>query len=151
MRVFRKNRIYFRPSELSDALFISRWLADWLKQSPAWERQFLHLLLDEWQKTDKLTRQTSWMAMYKDQRLFFVEIAAHDEVFLIAPKGILDSRTTALAAWQRTITHIRNLGTLPGIRVTLDKTRDIESQCLLDLGFIETTINGAQRSFELRW
>ena len=151
MRVFRKNRIRFRPLELSDAVFISRWLTDTLRQSPQWERQFLRLLLDEWHKTINLTRETSWMAIHKDQRLFFLELVAEDEVFLTGPRGIFDHHVTAYTAWKHVVTHLRSLGTLPGIRVTLDKTRYIECECLLDLGFTETTINGAQRTFQLHW
>jgi len=148
---FRKSRIRFRPVELADAIYICRWLAEALHQPPGWEHHFLHLLLEEWDNTEKLARQTSWMAMHGDQRLFFLEIAGEDEIFLTAPKGILDNRSTALAAWQRAITHLRGLGALTSLRVTLDRTRDVECGCLLELGFTEITTNGFhnQRTFLL--
>lgn len=147
----KKPRIRFRFLELSDAAYISRWLAESLKQSPEWERHFLNLLLEEWQNTEKLTRQTSWMALSGTQRLFFLELAGQDEVFLTAPKGILDHRETALAAWQRSITHLRGLGTLTSLRISIDRTRHTECECLLELGFTEITSNGFhnQRSFLL--
>jgi len=147
----RKPRIHFRLVELSDAAYISRWLAESLQQSPKWEQQFLNLLLQEWHDSEKLTRQTSWMALTGTQRLFFLEIAGHDEIFLTAPKGILDHRETALAAWQRSIAHLRSLGTLTSLRVSIDRTRHVECECLLELGFTEITANGFhnQRSFLL--
>ena len=148
---FRKSRIRFRPVQLTDAAYLCRWLAEALHQPPGWQYHFLHLLLEEWRNTEKLTRQSSWMAMHGDQRLFFLEIAGEDEIFLTAPKGVLDNRATALAAWQRAITHLRGLGTLTSLRATLDRTRDIECSCLLELGFTEITTNGFhnQRSFIL--
>jgi len=149
---FKKPRIRFRLVELSDAAYISRWLAESLRQSPEWECQFLNLLLEEWHDTEKLARQTSWMAMAGTQRLFFLEIAGQEEIFLTAPKGILDHRETALAAWQRSIAHLRSLGSLTSLRVSIDRTRHTECECLLDLGFTEITANGFhnQRSFLLR-
>ncbi len=149
----RKNRIHFRPLELPDAAYISRWLADSLGQSAEWERQFLRLLQDEWHKTGKLARQLSWMAMSGKHRLFFLEIAGEDEVFLTAPRGILENRITALAAWRQALVHLRGLGTLPSIRVTLDSVRDIECKCLLQLGFTELSTNGSpgHRTFYLAW
>lgn len=151
MRVFRKNRIRFRPLEFSDALFICRWVADMLGQSTQWERRFLHLLLEEWQKTEKLTRRTSWMAVSGDHRLFFLELSGEDQIFLTAPKAILENRITALAAWRLSLKHLRRLGTLPRIRVTLDRSRETECRCLLDLGFTEITANGNPRIFQYRW
>ncbi|HEY4108682.1 hypothetical protein [Puia sp.] len=150
---FKKNRIRFRLLELSDATYICRWLAATLHQSPEWESHFLRLLLEEWHNNEKLTRQTSWMALAGEQRLFFLEIAAEDEVFLTAPPGILDNRLTALAVWQLAIAHLRSLRTLPGLHVTLEATRDIECECLLQLGFIELAANGFhnQRVFKLIW
>jgi len=147
----KKPRIRFRLVELSDAAFISRWLAESLQQSPEWEHHFLNLLLEEWHNSEKLARQTSWMALAGTQRLFFLEIAGLDEIFLTAPKGLLDHRDTALAAWQRSITHLRALGTLTSLRVSIDRTRHTECECLLELGFTEITANGFhnQRSFLL--
>ena len=147
----KKPRIRFRLVELSDAAYISRWLAESLKQSPEWEQQFLTLLLEEWHKNEKLSRHTSWMAMAGTQRLFFLEIAGQDEIFLTAPKDILDNRETALAAWQRSIAHLRTLGTLTSLRVSIDRTRQTECECLLELGFTEIAANGFhnQRSFLL--
>ena len=149
----KKNRISFRPLELSDAPYIGKWLADTLGQSAGWQRQFLRLLLEEWHATEKLARQMSWMAISGDQRLFFLEIAGEDQVFLTAPHGILENRPTALAAWRRAIVHLRSLPGLPGIRVTLDHTRDVEGECLLELGFTELAANGfpGQRTFLLLW
>jgi hypothetical protein len=148
---YRKPRIRFRPAELSDAAFISRWLADSLSQSAEWECHFGNLLLEEWRKNEKLTRQTSWMAMAGDQRLFFLEIAGEDEIYLTAPRGILDNPDAALAAWTRTIAHLRSLGSLNSLRVSIDRTRHTECDCLLRLGFTEITANGFhnQRSFLL--
>ena len=150
----KKNRIFFRPLELSDATHISKWLADHLRQSAEWERHFHHLLLQEWQKTEKLSRQLGWMAMSGNQRLFFLEIAGENDIFLTAPRGILENRITALAAWRMAIVHIRSLDILSGIRVTLAPTRDTECECLLELGFIELAPNGGstgQRNFLLSW
>ena len=150
---FKPNRIRFRPSERSDAAHIGKWLAGTLRQSPEWERQFVKLLLEEWAQTAKLLRDTSWMAMYGKQRLFFLEIAAEDQVFLTAPGGLLDNPVIALAAWRRAVLHLRNLGTLPGIRVTIDRSREVECECLLELGFIELPPNGNpnQRVFALNF
>lgn len=147
----RKPRIRFRLLELSDAAYISRWLAESLRQSPEWELQFLNLLLEEWRNTEKLTRQTSWMALAGAQRLFFLELAGQEDVFLTAPKGILDHRESALSAWQRSIAHLRSLGALTRLRVAIDRTRHTECECLLALGFTEITANGFhnQRSFLL--
>src|SRR5579872_2270596 len=137
----KKHRIYFRPLQLSDAIYISKWLADALQQPPGWEVQLRKLLQEEWKRTDKLSHQNSWMAMSGNEPLFFLEIAGEEEVFLTAPRGILDSRPTALATWRRVIVHLRGLRVnghgLRTIRVTLEKNRDIECQCLLQLGFTE--------------
>lgn len=148
---FKKTRVRFRPVELSDAAFISRWLADSLNQSPEWERHFLHLLLEEWRKTERLARQTSWMAMAGPERLFFLEIAGEEEIFLTAPRGLLNHRQTALAAWHRSVNHLRRLGTFNSLRVHIDGSRQVECECLLELGFTEITSNGFhnQRSFIL--
>ena len=147
----KKPRIRFRLVELSDATYICRWLAEALGQTPEWEHQFLKLLLEEWHNTQKLTRQTSWMAISGTQRLFFLEIAGDDEIFLTAPKGILESRETALAAWQRAIAFLRSRNTFQSLRASLDRNRDVECQCLLALGFTEIAANGFhnQRSFLL--
>jgi len=156
---FKKNRIHFRQLAPSDSAYIARWLTVTLHQSPHWERHFLKLLLEEWENMGKLSRENSWMAMYGADRLFFLEITTGDEVFLTAPRGLLNNRIIALAAWRRVIIHLRNLGTLPRLRVTLDKSREVECDCLLELGFIETppteaeAPNGSQnhRIFVLSW
>lgn len=139
MSAFKKSRIRFRQLQLSDAAYVARWLTETLHQSSYWERHFAKLLLEEWEHTAKLSRDTSWMAMYGTQRLFFLEITTGDEVYLTAPRGLLNNRIIALAAWRRVIIHLRNLGTLPRLRVALDKGREVECDCLLELGFTEIT------------
>ncbi|GGB19308.1 hypothetical protein [Puia dinghuensis] len=159
---FKKHRIYFRPLQLSDAIYISQWLADALRQPPGWERRLRRLLKEEWQKTDKLSRQMSWMCMSGNDPLFFLEIAGADEVFLTAPRGVLNNRPAALAAWRRVIVHLRSLRvngrrTLSGIHVKLENSRHIECECLLQLGFTEIPHSEApngtlnHRSFQLTW
>jgi hypothetical protein len=147
----RKQYIRFRPVQLSDAAYISKWLAEALYKSPEWERYFLRTLIDEWYRTDKLSRPTSWMATLGNRRLFFLEIVEEDHVFLTAPRTLHSNHTQALNAWQHIITYLRRLAAVPRIRVTLDLTREVECACLFQLGFTEISTNGTTRTFLLIW
>ncbi|HEY4108681.1 hypothetical protein [Puia sp.] len=147
----RSNKlpITFRPVVLADADCIARWTAD--PRLPPSQGIWLakHQLILFWAATGRPTFGTDWMALRGDEPLFYLEIEEED-VFLRAPTGALADLSTALEYWLSTIDHLHTLHTQPRMRVTLDTSRELECQLLLENQFEELppTLNPNERRFE---
>ena len=68
------DAVSFRPPGSSDCYYISRWLAEAVGGSKAWQRHMQKLLQQEFLHTAKISQQMSWMATVGKRRLFFLEI-----------------------------------------------------------------------------
>ena len=79
--------LLFRPPETADLVHISKWISKATGQNAIWQQQFHELVLWEWRQFGLLASQFAWMGITGRRRLFFLELAGPNDLYItVSPK-----------------------------------------------------------------
>ena len=129
------SRFFFRQPEESDLPYIARWMAANTRLPEERRERIVRKLQKQFHDPKNNTLAFSWIAIAGKKRVFFLELAGKEELFLITPIDLAMRPRLALSIWKKALDHILSLGPVDTLWVTLEDDQLTEDRALRRLGF----------------